>query len=264
METGEVMTNQKQTDSSRNIKFDVKGKIALVTGSNRGIGKEIVESFIRHGAAKIYTAVRNLDSANDLVQDHGDKIVLIQIDLEKPETITAAASVAKDVQIVVNNAGVLGVSDPLDAESLNTLDYEMNINVYGLLRMAQAFAPILKANGGGAFVQLNSVASVKSFTGLSTYCASKAAAYSFTQALREPFNLQGTAVLSVHPGPIATDMIKTFDYTGDSDPPSVVAESIVESLKAGEFHLFPDAMAKQIESAYQSFAENVIEAVVEV
>jgi len=72
--------------------------------------------------------------------------------------------------------------------------------------MAQAFAPILKTNGGGALVQLNSIASMKNFSDLATYSASKAASYSITQALRDVLKEQGTHVVSVHPGSIATDI----------------------------------------------------------
>ncbi len=244
--------------------YNIENKVALVTGANRGIGKAIVESFLNHGALKVYAAVRNLNTASPLIEQYNDKIVPIKIDLDHPETITAAANQTKDVEVVVNNAGVLSVATPLDNNALDTLEHEMKINVGGLIGMAQAFAPILKANGGGAFVQLNSVASLKCFPGFSTYCASKAAAYSITQALREILGEQGTAVLSVHPGPIATDMATNAGLGEIAEPASLVGDGIVAALKAGEFHLFPDTMAKQIEGAYHGFAENVVEQKMEV
>jgi len=242
------------------IPYDIKGKIALVTGANRGIGKVIVETFLNHGAEKIYAAVRTPDSVSPLVQKYGERVVPIHIDLEKPETIASAAKTAKDVEVVVNNAGVLRKATPLADDAIEALDFEMKINVLGLIRMAQAFAPVLKANGGGAFVQLNSVASIKCFGDFSTYCASKAAAYSITQGLRELLGQQGTAVLSVHPGPIATDMADAAGLTEMAEPPSLVAEGIVAALKAGDFHLFPDSFAKEVGSGYKSFAENIVEA----
>ena len=90
--------------------------------------------------------------------------------------------------------------------------------------------------------------------------ASKAAAYLITQALREQLADQGTAVVSVHPGPIATDMARDAGFGDIGDPPAMVAEGIVAALASGDFHVFPDTMAQEIGSAYQSFAENVIEA----
>ena len=171
-----------------------------------------------------------------------------------------AAQTAKDVQVVVNNAGVLTTCTPLDPDAVESLEYEMRVNVCGLIHMAQAFAPVLKANGGGVFAQLNSVVSIKCFSGFATYSASKAASYSITQALAELLGEQGTIVLSVHPGPIATDMGDAAGLTEIAEPPSLVAESIVEALRVGDFHVFPDSMAKRIGGAYRSFAENVIEA----
>lgn len=243
-----------------NVKYDIKNKTALVTGANRGIGKAIVKTFLEKEAKKVYAAVRNLDSAASLVEQYGERVEAIYIDLAKPETITAAAQQTKDVEVVVNNAGVNERSTPLDKDALNSLNFEMDINVGGLIRMVQAFAPILKTNSGGAFIQLNSVASIKSFVPIATYSASKAAAYSITQALRDQLSEQGTVVISVHPGPIATDMIAASGMMEMAEPPSIVANGIVAALHSGDFHVFPDKMAKQIEGAYQYFAENIIEA----
>ena len=236
----------------------IQNKSVLVTGANRGIGKAIVETLIANGAAKVYAAVRRPESANSLVEAYGDKIVPVAVDLSQPDSIYAAAQTATDVDIVINNAGVLTEGSILADTALENLDYEHTVNVLGLIHVAKAFAPVLKANGGGAFVQLNSVASYKTFGAFATYCASKAAAYAVTQALREDLRAQNTQVVSVHPGPIATDMAKDAGMGDIAEPPSLVADSIVEALANDTFHAYPDTMAKQVGGAYDSFSEAVI------
>ncbi len=166
------------------MSFDVRGKACLVTGANRGIGKAITESLLKHGAAKIYAAVRKPESAAALVEAYGDQVVPLEFDLTKPATIAAAAAAAGDTSLVINNAGVLRTATPFSDDAIEALTFEMEANVIGLIHVARAFAPLLKANGGGALVQLNSVVSLKCFPQFTTYCASKAAAYSVTQSLR--------------------------------------------------------------------------------
>ena len=259
------MTNSKHSlfvliVTKSTMSYSIENKTALVTGANRGIGKAIVEAFLKHGAAKVYVGVRNLEKASGLVEQYGDLVVPIQVDYNNPASIEEAAKTASDVEVVVSNAGMLNSTPPLADNVIESFEEELQVNVYGLLRMAKAFAPVLKANGGGAFVQLNSVASLLSFPDFATYCASKATSYSFTQALRAPFGEQGTALLSVHPGPIATDMANDAGFEDMVDSVETVSEGIVESLKNGDFHLFPDKMAKDIEQAYTSFAQGVVEA----
>ena len=238
----------------------IENKNILITGANRGIGKTIAETFLDQGAAKVYAAVRNPESVSDLVEKYGNRIIAIPLDLTDPESIQAAAAQATDVDVVINNGGVLQVATALEPEAFAAFDFELNVNVYGLIRVAQAFAPVLKQNGGGAFVQLNSVVSMKTFSNFGTYSASKAAAYSITQSLRELLGEQNTQVHSVHPGPIATEMGDAAGLTEIAEPAGLVPEAIIAALDSGDFHVYPDSMAKQIGAAYQSFAVNVVEA----
>ncbi|MES9990854.1 MAG: SDR family oxidoreductase [Candidatus Thiodiazotropha sp.] len=238
----------------------VKDRVVLVTGANRGIGKSIVEEFLRAGASKIYAAARNPESIKPLSDAYGERIVPLRIDMHDPGSINAAAKQADDVEIVINNAGMLNIANPLASNAVAAMQDEMEVNVYGLMRMAQAFAPILKANGGGALVQLNSVASMKNFVDFATYSASKAASYSITQGLRDQLREQGTQVISVHPGPIATDMAVNAGLNEIAEPAELVAQAIIEALQSGEFHAFPDTMAKQVGAVYREFASNIVEA----
>ncbi len=240
--------------------YNLNNKVILVTGANRGIGKVIAETFLEAGAAKVYAAVRNLSSVDTLVEQYGTRVVPLHIDLANPASIIAAAETAKDVNIVINNAGTFRGGELLAADVIESLSFQMDINVYGLINMAQAFAPILQANGNGVFAQLNSVVSIKAFGNFAAYSASKAASYSITQSLKEILEEQGIRVLSIHPGPIATDMGDAAGLTAIAEPPSLVADAIIAALNNDDFHVFPDTMAKQIGSAYESFAQNIVEA----
>ncbi|MGO2415915.1 MULTISPECIES: SDR family oxidoreductase [Cobetia] len=238
------------------MSYSLKGKVALVTGANRGIGKSIVDAFFASGVAKVYLAVRNPESTQELQAQYGDRVVALPVDVTDEASVKRLAEQTRDVEILVNNAGVMNLVSPLDEGAEAALQHEFNVNVFGLLRTAQAFAGTLEANKG-VLVQLNSIASMKTFGDMTTYCASKAAAYSVTQGLREKLGEKGVSVVSVHPGPIATDMGKSAGFD-DAPQAEVVAASIVSALESGDFHAFPDEVAKQIEAAYQSYAENVI------
>lgn len=238
------------------MSISIQDKVALVTGANRGIGKSIVETFLAHGAKKVYLAVRTPASTKDLEDTYGDRVLTVAADMTDAASINRLAATAKDVEVLVNNAGILKTATALSDEAQAALQQELDVNVFGLLRIANAFADTLTANSG-ALVQLNSVASIKTFAAFATYSASKAAAYSLTQGLREDFAEKGVAVLSVHPGPIDTDMIVQAGFDGGA-PVNVVGEGIVKALANGDFHLFPDDMAQDFWAAYQSYADAIV------
>ncbi len=238
----------------------IKGSTVLVTGANRGIGKAIAEGMLERGSARLYAAVRRPESVQGLVEQYEGRVVAVPFDLVDEGLIEAAAETADDVDLLICNAGVLRTSDVFADDVYEALRFELDSNLFGLIRTVRAFAPVLKRNGGGALVQLNSVVSVKCFPDFTTYCASKAAAYAVTQALRTQLGEQGTSVHSVHPGPIATDMGDAAGLTEIAEPPSLVAGAIAAAVESGEFHVWPDTMARQIGEAYDGFAKGIVEA----
>jgi NAD(P)-dependent dehydrogenase (short-subunit alcohol dehydrogenase family) len=123
--------------------------------------------------------------------------------------VFAAAAGAGDATIVINNAGAMLGSPFLSASDPDAARKEMDTNYFGTLTMGRAFAPVLASNGGGALVNVLSVASFYSLPFNASYCASKAAEWSLTNALRLELHRAGTLVIGVHPGFIDTDMTAT-------------------------------------------------------
>ena len=143
----------------------------------------------------------------------------------------------------------------------------MEVNYFGTLSMIRAFAPVLGKNGGGAIVNVLSVASLASFPVLGSYSASKAALYSLTQGVRAELAQQGTHVLAVYPGPIDTDMAK--DLPMEKSSPEETANRTLQAIEEEKEDIFIDVFAKQFQKDFQDspigiakqFAEMLPEAV---
>lgn len=224
--------------------MDFSDSTILITGANRGIGKAYVEAFLRANARKIYLGVRDKKSVSDMVAGNPEKLVPLELDVTNHSQIDAAAKIAIDVTILVNNAGILFFNSLQSADSIKQAHAEMEVNYFGPLALTRAFAPILKANGGGAIVTVSSIAGHLSFPGLPTYCASKAAAHSLVMAARMELANQNTLVIGVYPGPIDTDMAK--DVPMEKYPPSQVADATINAIVNRIEDVFPDDFSKQM------------------
>src|SRR5207237_1876739 len=145
--------------------YALSGKTALVTGANRGIGEALVDALVAAGVNKVYAAARNISALAPLVERHGSRIVPLQLDVTNAAQIAAVAATATDVDLLVNNAGIVGFfgGDFTDPKWIECGRQEMEVNFLGTFAVTQAFAPVLAKNGGGAIANLNSVASFVSF-----------------------------------------------------------------------------------------------------
>jgi NAD(P)-dependent dehydrogenase (short-subunit alcohol dehydrogenase family) len=219
--------------------MEITGSVALVTGANRGIGRAIADELLRRGATKVYAAVRNPATVTD------PRVVAIELDVTDRDSVAAAARAASDVDLVVNNAGVGGVSTSLSA-TLDDARAELETNYLGIVSMTQAFAPVLAANGGGAIVNMLSVVSWVGAPHLASYAASKAAAWAYTNASRVQLARQGTQVVGVHVGYVDTDLIASLEVPKLA--PSLVAASALDALASGAPEAIVDEFSRTIKA----------------
>lgn len=227
--------------------FEVRGTVALVTGANRGIGAALVHALLEAGVSRVYAAARN---ASEIATQADDRVIPLQLDVTKPEQVAEAARVAADPQLLVNNAGVAAHMGGAftDREWITRGREEMEVNVFGALDVMQQFAPVLAANGGGAIVNVSSVAAFVGFPLVASYSASKAAIHSLTQSARVMLGAQGTRVFGVYPGPIATRMAERLPF--EKTEPIDAARAIVAGIVAGQQDIFPDPASSAMAQAF--------------
>ncbi len=218
--------------------MNIENSVALVTGANRGIGLAFARELLARGARKVYATARD-----------PSKITLpgveaLRLDVTHPANIATAAALVSDVTLVINNAGIAQPGGFLAADSEEIARRIFETNFFGLLTVSKAFAPVLKANGGGALLNVLSVASWVNRGELAAYSASKSAAWSLTNALRHELAAQKTQVLGLHMAYVDTDLTRGFDV------PKSSAEEIVrralDGLEAGADEVLADALTQQV------------------
>lgn len=222
----------------------VEGATVLITGSNRGLGRSLVRSALASGAAKVYAAAR--DTAQ--VETSDRRVHAVRLDLADPASVQALGAQCEDSDILINNAAYLANASALRAD-IHQGQLEMQTNYWGLVHMIRTFEPILRRRGGGAIVNILSIGALASVPFCSSYCASKAAAWSLTQGARAELAGQGIEVLAVFPGPIATEMARPHELEGRC-PPDVMASAIMASIDKGQPEIFPDPSSAAVADQY--------------
>lgn len=229
--------------------MDIQDKTILITGANRGIGRELVKAALDAGARKIYATARDAASLAPLHGLDPARVAILRLDVTDAGAVADAAGEAPDVTLLFNNAGVLDFGSFLDVTD-DKIERQFAVNFYGKLNMARAFAPVIEANGGGAIVNVLTLVALASMPGLSTYNASKAAAWSMTQSLRATLAPRRVAVFGVFPGAVDTDMLAGVEMPKTS--PVAIAAAILDGIRADHEDIFPDPMSQQLYMAWKA------------
>ncbi|SDC92449.1 Short-chain dehydrogenase [Variovorax sp. CF079] len=216
----------------------IENAVALVTGANRGIGLAFARELLARGARKVYVGARDPAAVTQ------SGVQALRLDVTKSEDVSSAAALASDVTLVINNAGIAQTGGFLAADSEDAARRIFETNFFAVLRVSKAFAPVLKANGGGALLNVLSVASWVNGGELAAYSASKSAAWSLTNALRSELATQKTQVLALHMAYVDTDLTRGFDVPKSS--PEEIVKRALDGLESGFDEVLADELTLQV------------------
>ena len=218
--------------------MQLKDSVVFITGANRGLGLAYARGALAAGAKKVYAAARDPASVT-LPGVHP-----IALDVTNPAQVEAAAKACGDVTLLINNAGISRSSGFMAGPGVDAARAELETNFFGTWAVSKAFAPVLAANGGGAIVNVLSVLSWLSFPAIGTYSASKSAAWSLTNGLRNELRGQGTQVVGVHVAFMDTDMAK--NAPGEKVQPDSVVEQTWAALEANASEVLADPVTQKV------------------
>lgn len=225
--------------------MNLQNSVVFITGANRGLGLAFAQAALAAGARKVYAAAR--DPATVTLPG----VIPVQLDVTNPAQIAAAVAACPDVTLLVNNSGISRGSSFLGSpDAMAAARAEFETNFFGPWAVAQAFAPVLQANGGGAVLNVLSVLSWLTIPGVATYSASKAAAWSLSNGLRNELRAQGTQVTSLHVAYMDTDMTRGLD--APKAAPLDVARLALQGLEAGLAEVLADDTTRHVKQSLSS------------
>ena len=215
---------------------ELPGHTVLVTGANRGMGREYVAQLLQRGVAKVYAAARDPRT----IESTDARVVPLELDVTDPASIARAAQSAPDVSVLINNAGIARFDSVLHPDT-STLRLELETNLFGPLGLAAAFADRL-AERSGAIVNVASIVSWIALGG--TYGVSKAALWSATDSMRTELAPRGVQVVGVYVGYVDTDM--TAGVQAPKSDAADVVRQVLDGIEAGEVEVLADELTRTV------------------
>jgi NAD(P)-dependent dehydrogenase (short-subunit alcohol dehydrogenase family) len=227
--------------------MNIAKKTVLITGANRGIGAALVKEAINRGAKRVFAGTRGALPKTD------PRVTALTLDVTNASHIQRAVDEVAALDVLINNAGIAIYDDLTD---LDVIQKQLDVNLLGLLKVTQAFLPLL-IRSKGAIVNNLSMAAVAAVPVIPGYSISKAAALNLTQSLRALLAREGVSVHGVITGSIDTDMSR------GSNVPKVSAESaavgIFDGLENGEEDIFPDPTSQSIAEGWRTGVTKALE-----
>ena len=220
--------------------MNVANKTVLITGANRGIGRALVNEALKRGAKRVYAATRAPMQIAD------ERVTLLTLDVTNASQIQRAVGQVGVLDVLVNNAGVAAYDDLTNPD---VVEQHLAINLFGPLRVTNAFVPLLKRSKG-AIINNLSLAALAALPMIPAYSISKAAAFNMTQSLRALLAAEGVSVHAVVLGPIDTEMSRGLDIPKAS--PESAAAGIFDGLEKGEDEIFPDPASASVAEGWRS------------
>ena len=213
--------------------MDVQNATVFITGANRGLGLAFAREALRRGAKKVYAGMRNTSGFDE------PGIIPVRIDVTDLESIAAAADLAADTDLLINNAGIAAlIEGPLAADVETQSARMFDTNYYGVVRVTQAFEQALSTKPRAAIINVLSDIVWLPRPILAPYAASKAAAWSFTNQLRFHLAEQNIQVLGLHVGFVDTDLTSGIDVPKAS--PEDVVRRTYDALVEGKSEIMAD------------------------
>jgi NAD(P)-dependent dehydrogenase (short-subunit alcohol dehydrogenase family) len=227
--------------------MNITNKTVLITGTNRGIGKALVDEALRRGAKKVYAGMRSP------VQHSDKRVTPLTLDVTNASQIRRAVAAVDTLDVLINNAGIALYDD---LSNLDVLEQTFAVNFLGLLKVTNAFLPLLKRSKGAILNNL-SLAGLAPLPIIPSYSTSKAAALNLTQSLRALLAIHGVTVHAVVIGPVDTDMNRGFNIPKAST--ESVAAGIFDGLEKGEEEIFPDPASQSIAEGWRTGVSKALE-----
>ena len=224
--------------------MDIKDSVALVTGGNRGIGEAFGRAFLAAGASRVYVGARDPANARHLVDEGAGRVIALALDISRPEQVEAAAAQARDVSILVNNAGRFSMRTLMTAPDLSAARAEMETNYFGPLAMCRAFAPILGRHKQSAIANVLSAGGIVAVPGMGGYSPSKFAGRAMTTCVRAELAPQNTSVTALIVGSVDTRMASHVE--GFKETPATIAEAGLKAIRKGADEVDTDYMAVDV------------------